>query len=111
MKVVPLLSGPKLSKAELRDKLNAYLSAQPEGTEIVADYPLDYMLLVEACGGSLPPNIQTCWMDISWDKDLDKFKEAMDGYFAKYPQHHAMHDARAMRLGYLAIMNRGADEY
>ena len=100
--VLPLLTGPRLTPDDLRIALNNFLSAQPDGSQIACDYYFDFELLVRAVG-ALPPNIQKDYLDMAKIGDRETAVAAMEVYFASGKvRHHALHDAEALRMGWLA---------
>ena len=94
--VLPLLTGPRLSPDDLRVGLVGFLAGIENG-QLVCDFGLDLGFLTAAVGGTLPKNIRLAEMSDGFirEKDLSPF------FDANRVQHHALNDARALRLAYL----------
>jgi hypothetical protein len=106
--VLPLLEGGKhrLAEDELAQALHAWLEARGEGCTLACDSELDHQLLRRVLGGRWPVNLAPGFHNLGGLLDTRVFEHAADSYFsnAGVPRHHALHDARANRKGWLAAM-------
>lgn len=105
----PLLgSNPSavMKRAELAEQLRVWFTSLPHDLVIGSDSFIDWELLVEALDGGLPDNIQGR-QDLRSLTDTVVFQKAVCRYHAQpnQPWHHALHDARALRAGWLAWMD------
>ena len=93
----------KVKKQQLAERLREWLTNLPFELKIARDSITDWELMLDALNGILPINIKGSH-DLSPIIDHPIFNEAMDKYHEnlKQPRHHALHDARATRLGWLA---------
>lgn len=106
--VLPLLDAPAshmLTRAQLAERLRAWFATLPNKVIIGCDDRTDYELLHDALDGNLPDNIVGI-VDVRPMIDTTAFHQAACRYHAEpgHPWHHALHDARAHRAGWLAWM-------
>ncbi|MGR2682416.1 hypothetical protein [Chromobacterium haemolyticum] len=108
--VLPLLqrtpSAP-CSAEQLTCRLREWFEALGEPVTLVFDYFADWELLADALLGdvhqSLPTNIGEKWLLPQEIVGAPIFQRAlMATYSSDWPPHHALLDARALRVGYLA---------
>lgn len=107
--VLMRLPGSSLSKDNLKTEILNFLSGLPaqEKHQIACDSHLDWSLMLTALRGSLPPNIEPACLDISEYLTDPIFAAAKARYFSEsHPRHHALHDATANWLGWLAFKSR-----
>jgi len=96
----------KAKKHQLAERLYIWLGSQPYEIEIACDSLIDWELMIDALDGKIPENVKgyenMCALinKSSFNKALHKYYETTGK-----PQHHALHDARAFRLGWLAVKN------
>ena len=103
--VVPLLTGPSLSRDAARASLLDWLSAMPRHVQAACDSPIDFHFLLQLLGGR-PSSLDLQRHDLAPLINTASYNNAVATYFAKgHPEHHALHDARAYRLGWLAWMD------
>lgn len=108
--VLPLLRrvpNSRCSAAHLTFRLREWIEALGEPVTLVFDYITDWELLAEALLGGgvhdqLPINIREKWLlPREIVSDL-VFRQAQTASYSKaWPPHHALADARALRIGYL----------
>lgn len=101
--VLPLLEGGDIAmpEAEAAGRLKCWIEALGEPALLVSDAPqFDWPLIRHLLRGNWPTNLAThCTSMI-----VDDY-----GYFEDHPdatRHHALHDARAFRTGYLELFGK-----
>lgn len=104
--VLPLLDAPPanvLSRDELTTKLREWFATLPNQVIIGCDDRTDYELLIDALDGQVPNNLVGI-KDVRSLNDATVFHSAACHYHERQgcPWHHALHDARAHRAGWLA---------
>ncbi len=103
--VLPLLWGGKwaVSSAGLREQLLTWFAARPRSCQIAADSEIDFRFLKAALMDAWPANLAPHYFDLRGMIDSTIFDHAAQAYYAPDRQpHHALHDARASRRGWLA---------
>jgi hypothetical protein len=105
----PLLGkslGAILPRAVLAEQLRTWFAGLPRSLIIGCDSYMDWELLVDVLDGELPANIQSR-EDLRALIDTTVFNQAVCAYHSApgQPWHHALHDARAHRAGWLAWMD------
>lgn len=108
--VLPLLGkDPKsaCSKDDLTHRIRAFLKQLPAPVSVACDYYLDWDYFIDTTtnGGELdlPEMVNPQRFRFNEWVFAPLFTEAAEDYFrAGNPRHHALHDARANRKGYLA---------
>ena len=90
-------------KAQLAERLRLWFKTLPMDIIIACDYQMDYELLHDLLDGSLPTNIIGRY-DMRALMDKPTFNKPVCAYHAVpgQPCHHALHDAKANRSGWLA---------
>lgn len=107
--VVPLLDrvdGAQCSRLEAAYRLERWLNALPEPATIVTDSGRDIELLRRLLGRPLP-NVSE--VVVLTGGTLAACELRIDAYFSGFPnksRHHALEDAQALRLAYLARLPR-----
>lgn len=92
-----------VSRVELKSQLYEFISNIGEEVVIACDFVGDFDLLKNSLDGELPSNLKPEWFNFSEYKDSYFFYFAAAEYHNEgNPRHHALHDARAHRLGVLA---------
>jgi hypothetical protein len=94
----------KVDQQQLSERLRAWLTALPyDLITIACNRVMDLGLLEDALESDFPANIRTHY-DMRLINKNPVFKEAVCIYHedAGQPWHHALHDARASRLGWIA---------
>lgn len=96
-----------IPRAVLAEQLRTWLSGLPRSIIIACDSYQDWELLVDVLDGELPVNI-TGRYDLRALIDTTVFNQAVCQYHAQpgQPWHHALHDARAHRAGWLAWLDK-----
>lgn len=112
--VIPLLGRfPEAicSREELRRRLWAWFATLPRDVQIAADSTHDRDLLWDAFGEGLPPNLNKQVFDLRPLIDTTVFNDAVCSYHDQpnQPWHHALHDARSHRAGFLAWIEKTKD--
>lgn len=105
--VLPLLEKAELAdRAGLRQRLIAWFAQLPRSATIGCDSFTDYELLLDALDGGKPANLSG-WHDLRPLIDSTVFHAAVCCYHDApgHPWHHALHDAQAHRMGWLAWMD------
>lgn len=107
--VLPLLDAPSANvvrRDELAIRLHAWFATLPRQVVIACDDRTDYELLIDALDGQIPPNLAGI-EDVRPLIDTSTFHAAACLYHERpgCPWHHALHDARAHRAGWLAWMD------
>ncbi len=112
--VVPLLRGGAWSmpRAVVAERLRAWVDALGGAHRVVCDYSGDWALVAGLLDGRWPERLaraQHTWtygLATHGPADVQAAKrrawDAAQAHFAKEPQHHALHDARAMRAAWIA---------
>lgn len=100
--VLPVLTGPVMTPAELKLALQAWFTEMPRRVVLAADSAIDIRLLMDLLGGR-PPNVTQEWFDLRPLIDTTAYHTAVCRYHSQpdQPWHHALHDARAHRIGWL----------
>ena len=90
-------------KTQLAERLRIWLAALPFNITIACDSQFDYELLHDLLDADLPTNV-TGHYNMRALMDKATFNKPVCAYHAVPGQywHHALHDARALRLGWLA---------
>ena len=106
--VLPLLDAPAgqvMTRAALAVQLRAWFATLPRRIVIACDDRTDYELLVDALDGEVPANVAGI-EDLRPRVDSTVFHQAACRHHAApgQPWHHALHDAKAHRAGWLAWM-------
>ena len=105
--VLPLLGqfpGAVCSRDELTHRLWSWFATLPRHVQIASDSQHDRDLLWDAFGEGLPPNLDKSIFDLRPLIDTTVFNNAVCCYHDQPNQawHHALHDARAHRAGWMA---------
>lgn len=92
------------SRDELKRRLWNWFSALPGQLQIACDSAHDRDLLWDALGDGLPSNLSVAYKEIAFLAETPAFRRAASHYYqqGRYPLHHALHDAQALRHGWLA---------
>ena len=103
--VVPLMIGPRLSRDAAKASLQDWFAARPRRVQAACDSIIDWHFLLGLLG-DLPANLAAQRHDLAPLINIPSYNNTLTAYFAKgRPEHHALHDARAYRLGWLAWMD------
>jgi len=95
-----------LSTADLKSELHQWLRGGPRSIRIATDSPIDFQILANLLAGEWPQNVAADRYDLRALVDSGAFHHAFRRYFGPgRHEHHALHDARALRLGWLAYMD------
>lgn len=102
--VLPHLTGPRMPVAELRLALRAWIEALPGPVVVAADWEDDFAFLLAALGDPRTANLEPQFFNVVsiCDSFVYQKDELLAPHFSdKAPRHHALHDARALRLAWL----------
>ncbi len=90
------------SREELTRRLYEWFSTFPGKVQIACDSTHDRDLLWDALEDGLPSNLEPKVIKLAWQEDRS-FNEAVCKYHDQpgHPRHHALHDAQALRAGWL----------
>ena len=103
--VVPLLTGPSLSRDAARTSLQDWFATRPRSIQAACDSDIDWRFLLGMLGDR-PPNLAAQRHELAPLIDTAIYNNTVSAYFANgNPEHHALHDARAYRLGWRAWMD------
>jgi len=103
--VLPLMSGPRLTQDTARISLHSWFAARPRHVQASCDSGIDWGFLMGLLG-ERPSNLDSQRHNLAPLIDTPSYNNTLTAYFAKgNPEHHALHDARAYRLGWLAWMD------
>jgi hypothetical protein len=108
--VLPMLgrvAGAACTRAQLTHRLRAWFEALPEPATLVFDYFSDWELLIDAFLGDEfdkpPANVGDKLLLVADIINDSAFQTAFNQAFTrKWPSHHSLADARALRAGYQA---------
>ena len=94
-----------LNRTQLIERLTTWFAILPRNVTIACDSFTDWELLLDAFGEIRPTNLRDRF-DMRTIVDSTVFHNAVVRYHEENgPWHHALHDARAHRKGWLAWMN------
>lgn len=98
------VSGAACNRDELTSRLWAWFATLPRHVQIASDSTHDRDLLWDAFGEGLPVNLGKSVYDLRPLIDTTVFNDAVCRYHDQpsNPWHHALHDAIAHRVGWLA---------
>lgn len=105
--VIPQLENAStaLDRKQVEAQLANWFSTLPRSITIACDSFTDWELLLDALGDARPPNL-TGRYDLRQQVDSFVFNHAVVQYHDfNGPWHHALHDARAHRHGWLACQD------
>ncbi|CPF79620.1 3'-5' exonuclease family protein [Burkholderia pseudomallei] len=105
-KVIPVLSGPRMPRAEARGELLAWLEHAPRAVKVACDSETDWRFLLDLLGTPLPANLADQYYDLRPLVDATIYDRTVAAYYrTDAREHHALVDARAYRRGWLAWMD------
>ncbi len=103
--VLPLMTSTRLSRDAARASLQDWFATRPRSVQAACDSDIDWRFLLGLLGDR-PPNLAAQRHDLAPLIDTASYNNTLTAYFAKgHPEHHALHDAQAYRLGWLAWMD------
>jgi len=93
------------SREELTRRLYDWLQGFSGTVQIACDSTHDRDLLWDALEDGLPTNLEPTVLKLAWQSEDRIFQEALCKYHEQpgRPRHHALHDAQALRHGWLAL--------
>ncbi len=103
--VLPRLTGPSMTPAAIADRLRKFLRSLDHSgpLQVATDFIGGWEFLLQLLGAHRVENAVLKHSDLSRLLSVSTFVSTRDAYFESgHPQHHALHDARAMRIGWLA---------
>lgn len=99
--VLPLLTGPVVTLVDARASLRTWFACMPRQVQIACDSPNDWNFLLHLLG-ERPANLAETRFDLAPLITAPSYHATVTAYFEKgHHEHHALHDARAYRLGWL----------
>lgn len=113
--VLPLLgqfSGAACTRIELTTRIWEWFSTLPRHVQLASDSAHDRDLLWDAFNEGLPSNLDKSVFDLRPLIDTTIFNDAVCRYHEQpgQPWHHALYDARAHRVGWMAWMDKRKDK-
>lgn len=98
-------SAIQADRAGLRAQLSEWFATLPRSVTVACDSFTDWELMLDALDGKKPGNVSGRF-DLRSLVDNSTFHKAVCSYHEKpgHPWHHALHDARAHRMGWMAVM-------
>ncbi|WP_186223154.1 3'-5' exoribonuclease [Burkholderia gladioli] len=104
--VLPLLDGPGIPRAEACAQLLTWLAHAPRSVQVACDSEADWLFLVDLLGTLWPANLANRYYDLRPLVDTTVYDQAVAAYYrTDAREHHALVDARAYRVGWLAWMD------
>ena len=104
--VLPLLERPTRTLAQARAELREWFAAAPRHLQAACDSVTDFGFLLTLLGAPRPGNLAADYFDLRPLIDTTVYDRTVAGYYQADPRlHHALADARAYRLGWLAWMD------
>lgn len=102
--VLPQLgaAGQAVTRQQLADRLAAWFATLPGPVTVACDSFTDWELLLDALDGERPANLGGHF-DLRPAAGSPDFQQAAVEYHRQGAWHHALHDARAHRQGWLAL--------
>ncbi|WP_176317512.1 3'-5' exoribonuclease [Burkholderia vietnamiensis] len=104
--VLPLLSGPRMPRAEVCVALREWLAQAPRAVQVACDSETDWRFVIDLLGAAWPANLADRYYDLRplidtaiYDRTVTKYHQT------KRREHHALDDAHAYRCGWLAWMD------
>ncbi|MDE1716469.1 hypothetical protein PWG14_28800 [Chromobacterium amazonense] len=107
--VLPHLHGPRMTWAEAQTSLQAWMASSPRHCIAACDAVQDFQFLLQLLG-KRPENLDPKRLDLAPLISTGVYHHAVEKYHSKpgHPWHHALHDARSYRLGWLAYQATSA---
>ncbi|WP_321947176.1 hypothetical protein [Paraburkholderia sp. J10-1] len=104
--VLPLLTGPRLQRAEACAALREWFSHAPRAVQAACDSETDWRFLLDLLGQPLPANLAAQYCDLRPLVDTTVYDRTVAAYYGTHArEHHALADAQAYRHGWLAWMD------
>jgi hypothetical protein len=104
--VLPLLEGSARTLAQARVELRDWFAAAPRYVQAACDSATDFQFLLALLGSPRPANLAEKHFDLRPLIDTTVYDGTVASYYKTDPRlHHALADARAYRLGWLAWMD------
>lgn len=104
--VLPLLDGLSSTYEQARAALRAWLNEAPRFVQAACDSATDFVFLLDLLGAPRAPNLAKTYFDLRPLIDSTIYDSTVAAYYQTDPrEHHALVDARAYRLGWLAWMD------
>ncbi|MFJ1259011.1 hypothetical protein [Cupriavidus sp. CuC1] len=102
--VLGQIEGASVARAALPARLCAWFASLPDSVTVAADSFTDWELLLDVLDGERPPNLAGRY-DLRELASNAAFQQAVATYHGQpgHPWHHALHDAMALRAGWLAV--------
>lgn len=104
--VLPLLAGPPRTKELARAELRAWVAEAPRQVQAACDSETDFRFFMALLGVPRPGNLAERYFDLRPLIDTTVYDRTVAASYQADPRmHHALVDARAYRLGWLAWMD------
>ena len=106
--VLPILNGGKciVPSTELCNLLLAWFADMPRSVQIACDSVIDFRFLMKILDVDWPSKLDKQYVDLSALITNSVYDKSVNLYYTKdHPVHHALADAQAYRLGWLAWMD------
>ena len=104
--VLPLLNGPCRTTAQARDELRGWFANSARQVQVACDSQTDFQFLLDLLGSPRPSNPAACHFDLPPLIDTTIYDRTVAEYYKTDNRlHHALADARAYRMGWLAWMD------
>lgn len=105
-RVLPLLTGPRLSRAQTHMALREWFLHAPRMVQVACDSRIDWEFLLDLLGTPRPENLAEQRYDLRPLVDTSVYHSTVDRYYTQDArEHHALTDARAYRRAWLAWMD------
>lgn len=107
--VVPHLNGPRMTWVEAQSSLQVWMASAPRHCIVACDAEQDFQYLLQLLG-QRPENLDPERLDLAPLINTRAYHHTVEKYHSKpgRPWHHALHDARSYRLGWLAYQANSA---
>lgn len=104
--VLPLCAGPRVPYVEARAELRTWLDNAPRAVQVACDSETDWRFLLDLLGTPLPSSLSDQYYDLRPLIDTTIYDQTVARHCRTDPRvHHALVDARAYRMGWLAWMD------
>ena len=106
LNVLPILKGGEYSvtRAELRERLLAWLEGMPRSVRAACDSEIDFRFLKQVLVGCWPENLDQRYFDLRPLVETTVYDAAVQRFYTvnKKDAHNALDDAQAYRRGWMA---------
>lgn len=103
--VLPSLTGQNMTRQQAKTSLLNWFTTLPRKVQVACDSDIDWKFLKDLLE-TLPLNLELERYDLAPLITASRYHATVVNYFNNgNPEHHALHDARAYRRGWLAWMS------